>query len=214
MEATMPNKQEFRVVETDEVEIRSQGEGEKEQKYVDGYGIVYDREVEIWDGYFEKIRPGAFADVLKSGREVKSFFNHRADFVLATTKSNPVLELEDTDKGLRFKAPIPPTTYGNDLQINLERKNVRGASFTFSVPKDGDIVTRDKNGGYHREIVKAELYEIGPVTNPAYKQTKVGLRSKEEAFAEAEERCKADPPETSNSLQLMSLKLNLIERSI
>lgn len=207
-------KIENRFLETEEIEIRAvPGTGDEEQRYVSGIGIVYDKEVEIWPGLREKIRAGAFDASLKSGAEIKSYFNHRADFVLATTKSSPALELEDTATGLRFKAPIPPTTYGKDLAINLERKNVRGASFSFSIDDDGgDIVTRDKNGVVHREIVKGTIYEVGPVTNPAYPQTKVGLRDAEEAYKEAEARC-AQLPKT-NDIELRKEKLYLLERSM
>ena len=209
----MPNNIENRFIETDEIEIRS-SEGESDQKYVSGIGVVYNREVEIWDGYKESIRSGAFEGALSSGKEIKSFFNHRADFVLSTTKSDPKLEVEDTPNGLRFKSPIPPTSYGEDLKINLERKNVRGASFSFSVPEDGDIVTRDEKGVYHREIIKADIYEVGPVTNPAYPQTKVGLRSKEDVLKEMEERCKEEKKEPISDINIKKIRLQLIERSI
>lgn len=201
-------KLENRFLETEDVtEIRS-GEGEEEQRFVSGVGIVYDKEVEIWPGFREKIRQGAFTDALSAGSEIKSYFNHRADYVLSTTKSTPALELEDTSKGLRFKSPIPPTSYGKDLMINLERKNVRGASFAFTVDEEGDTVTRDEKGVYHREIVKANLFEIGPVTNPAYPSTKVGLRSEEDLRAEMETRCKKeDVPANNNNLRSMRLKL-------
>jgi uncharacterized protein len=168
-------KHENRFIEIDDVELRT--EGEAKQQYVAGLGIVYDKEVEIWPGLREKIRKGAFGKSMRSTDEVKSFFNHDASMVLATTKSDPPLYLEDTDKGLRYKAPLPPTSYGNDLSVNLSRKNVRGSSFQFSVSDEGEILTRDEKGIMHREIIDAVLYEIGPVTNPAYGNTTASRRS-------------------------------------
>lgn len=203
-------KREARTLEIEEIEFRAEGEN-SEQRFVEGLGVVYDKEIEIWPGYREKIRKGAFKDALSSGNEIKSFFNHDRNQVLATTKSKPMLEITDTEQGLRFKAPIPPTTYGKDLEVNLKRKNVRGASFEFSVDDEGDIVTRDEHGVYHREIVKATIYEIGPVTNPAYPQTKVGLRGEDDLKKEFEERCKIEPEKKSN-LELRKLELNLLER--
>ena len=234
----MPNKIEMRTVDVDNVELRAITEGEEKQEYVDGLGVVYDREVEVWHKYYEKIRAGAFTKCLsKAGVEVKSYFNHNQNYVLSTTRSNPRLVLEDTADGLIFRSPIPNTTYGRDLVENLRRKNVRGASFSFTVPKGGDIVTRDENDCYHREIIEAVIYEIGPVTNPAYHQTKANVRSAEELMAEFEERTKPVTPEpkaetpipetgggvsetklrnkelNENSLSLMKNKLYLIERS-
>jgi HK97 family phage prohead protease len=215
---TIKMTREKRFIEVEDIEIRSTHvEGGTEQKFVSGIGIVYNREVEIWPGYMEKIRNGALRTSVDSGKEIKSFFNHNPSSVLSTTRSNPPLVIEDTDKGLRFESPIPPTTYGNDLEVNLQRKNVRGASFSFEVKENGDILTRDENGIYHREIIDAELYEVGPVTNPAYPSTNVGLRSQEEAFAEAEERCKQEnipPVVADDTIKIKRMKLTILEGAL
>lgn len=184
---------ENRTIAVDGMELREAADG-GDQPYAEGYGVIYDREVELWPGFFEKIRAGALTRSLNSGDEIKSFINHDSDKVLATTRSDPKLELYDEPKGLRFKAPIPPTSYGKDLGENLRRKNIRGASFMFMVDDRseddrGDIYIRDDDGNIHREIVRAVIYEVGPVTNPAYPQTKVNLRSREEMVEEAEARC-------------------------
>lgn len=206
---------ENRQIEVDEIEIRAKTEdGKPEQNTVSGIGIVYNREVEIWPGYFEKIRSGAFARSIGEGREIKSFFNHNPNSVLSTTRSTPALVIEDTPTVLRFESPIPPTTYGNDLKINLERKNVRGASFSFSVSDNGDIITRDEKGVYHREIVDADIYEVGPVTNPAYPQTKVGLRDVESLAEELRTRFESTQttPPVEDKLKIRKRKLFLLER--
>ena len=140
---------------------------------VAGIGIVYDEWTEIWPGYKERVSKGA----VRNADTVKSFFNHDPDYVLSTLDSDPALVLRDTDHGLEFDSPIPPTTYGNDLKINLQRKNVRGSSFAFDVHKDR--WTRDENDVVYRDIVDLTLYEVGPVTNPAYIQTTATMRSKE-----------------------------------
>lgn len=210
-------KNETRFLKVDNVEIRkiTEGEEESEQRFVSGTGIVYGEEVEIWDGFKETIRAGAFTESINSGNEIKSYFNHNASFVLSTTESNPTLVLKDETKNLFFESPIPPTTYGNDLTVNLERGNVRGASFSFTVQED--ILVEDDDGVYHREIVKGTLYEVGPVTNPAYPQTEVGARAKEDAFDEAKARIKKQQEEEHNSsgsdLEYYNLQLNIIELS-
>jgi HK97 family phage prohead protease len=167
---------EYRTIQS---EVRS---ADGAEPTVDGIGIVYDKEVEIFPGFREVIRKGAFK--VDPKREIKSFFNHDPKYVLSTTRSDPALVLEETDKGLRFVSPIPPTSYGNDLVINLKRGNVRGASFTFTIDEDGQKITEDKNGVWHREITKGTLYEIGPVTDPMYPTSKSKLRSKEDILAE------------------------------
>jgi hypothetical protein len=213
---TMP-KREQRFIPVKNVEIRTSesGEGDSvvEQRYVSGTGIVYGEEVEIWSGYMEQVRAGAFDDTFAAGDEIKSYFNHNQDYVLATTRSNPPLKLSETKAGLVFEAPIPPTSYGEDLAVNLERGNVAGASFSFSVVKD--VVTIDEKDVYHREIVKAILYEVGPVTNPAYPTTEVGVRDKEQSFAEIRSRIEKQISEDRDSegseLEIFRAEVEILE---
>ena len=150
-----------------------------EQIFVDGVGIVYNAKTEIYPGVTESIEPGAFSESLASFRTVKSFINHNPTQILSTTRSAPALEILDSENFLEFSAPIPPTSYGSDLVVNLKRGNIKGASFSFSISENGDHYRKNADGTLHRTIVKAEIYEVGPVTNPAYEQTEVGLRSKE-----------------------------------
>ena len=212
-------KIEKRFLKVNNVEIRavSNGDGEDktEDRFVSGTGAVYGEEVEIWPGYMEKVRSGAFDDSLTGDSEIKSYFNHNPDFVLSTTKSSPALELNSTSAGLVFDSPIPPTTYGEDLAVNLERGNVRGASFSFTV--DEDILIIDEDDIYHREIVKATLYEVGPVTNPAYPQTEVGVRDREASFNEIQARVESEKKlrsENSGSdLDHLKMKQSILELS-
>jgi len=155
---------------------------------VTGLGIVYDTETELWPGFMEKIRSGAFSDsvqeALEGKRNIKSFYNHDPNQVLATMESDPPLMLQERDGGVMYDAEIPSTSYGNDLRENLKRKNVKGSSFAFGVFENGDIWTEDENGIIHREVIKGELYELGPVTNPAYLPANASLRSTKEAYQE------------------------------
>ncbi len=170
-------------------EARAAGEGDG--KKVEGLGIVYDRWVEIWPGYKERIKRGA----VKQADTVKSYFNHDPSQVLSTLDSEPPLALADGEDGLRYSSPIPPTSYGNDLQVNLARGNVKGSSFAFDIPKGGDKFSEDENGVVHRDISELTLYEVGPVTDPAYVQTTAALRSTRDAV-EAYQRSK--PPVLRN----------------
>lgn len=166
------------------IELRA-GESDQEEPKVVGYGIVYGRKTELWPGFTERIKEGAFSGSLAGEREIKSFFNHDAGQVLSTTKSDPALKLVENKTGIRFESPIPPTSYGNDLKVNLNRGNVRGSSFAFTVEEDD--WQEDKSGNIHREVIKGTLYEIGPVTNPAYSSSSASLRGLEGAVKEFKE---------------------------
>lgn len=182
---------------------------ESEEPKVVGLGIVYDEWTELWPGYKECIKRGA---VKMAPDTVKSFFNHDPDMVLSTLDSNPALQLIENERGMEYISPIPPTTYGKDLQINLERGNVKGSSFAFDVPPKGDRIFEDENGIYHREISELVLYEIGPVTNPAYIQTSANLRSAQDAI----ERFKAEKQnrEKPSASALLEKRQKLLEVDI
>jgi len=214
----MKNKVQNRfIVKNVEIRKSENGEGEEktEQRFVSGLGAVFGVEQKIWDGFYETIRAGAFDDSLKSGDVIKSYFNHDANQVLATTSSTPKLELKSDSEGLHFEAPIPPTTYGEDLTVNLERGNVAGASFSFTI--DEDIMIIDEEDNYRREIVKATLYEVGPVTNPAYEMAEVGLRDKDSSMEEFRARIEKQKDEErsdkGSSLDLYKLNLSISENS-
>jgi HK97 family phage prohead protease len=181
----MPKEKELRSIAID-VELRAQTSTEETQRYIDGFGVVYGKEEEIFDSYFETIEQGCFTKCFAQNPVIYCFFNHSPDNLLGRTDGIPPLELKDSSTGLFFSCPIPDTALGRDLIEQLNRKLVTGASFAFSVDKDE--WTTDKDGNIHRSIQECTLYEVGPVTLPAFKSTQVGLRDKESILREARER--------------------------
>ena len=140
-----------------------------------GAGAVYNKRSQDLGGFFEIIREGAFKRSLESGREVKSFFNHDPNQVLGTTESDPPLTITDDKRGLLYDVEIPDTSYGRDLKENLKRKNVKGSSFQFRTIEDNWYKT--DAGETIRELISAELFEIGPVVDPAYLPSTSELRT-------------------------------------
>jgi hypothetical protein len=62
----------------------------------------------------------------------------------------------------------------------IERGDVDGCSFSFNVRKDTWSDEFDENGRYvssTRSIEDIDMFDVGPVTFPAYTQTSVGARS-------------------------------------
>ena len=207
------NGLQFRTVPT---EIKSREKEDGESRGVTGLGLVYGRETEIWPGYKESIRKDAFKESIerKRNRPIKSYFNHDPNQVLATTESNPPLIVKNTKEGIAYEAEIPDTSYGRDLAVNLERRNVEGSSFAFSI--EDDRKWEDEEGVYHREIISGEIYELGPVTDPAYIQAPASLRSAKEAFEEIKqeiEQREKDQSEKKEQLKRDFEELNkIIER--
>ena len=216
MPAPKKSDTDVRFAVTSEVEIREAENGG--DRYAEGMGVVYDRETEIWPGFKETIARGAFEGTLRSSDTIKSFFNHNPSYVLSTTRSKPRLQLIEETNGLRYRSPIPDTSYGNDLAENLRRKNVNGSSFAFRVLDDGQEITYDDDGTVHRRVTKAELYEIGPVTNPAYTASTSNLRSPENLYQELRElkaaRDAEEAKRAANDDKKRENELNLLKRKI
>jgi HK97 family phage prohead protease len=147
-------------------------------------------------GLREQIDPGFFDDVL--GGDVVSCQNHDPNFVLGRTTSVPVsLRLAKTDKGLYTETDlIAKTSYAADALENLRTKNIRGASFAFSMPMrgdqgwPGDRIVEEQDGTISRTLLRASaLHDVSPVvTYPYYPQTEMGVRAMQEARAALIER--------------------------
>ncbi len=148
---------------------------------ITGIASVYDQDYDT--GYFtETIAPGAFDDVLKSNPDIRGLFNHDPNNVFART-TNGTLRLKDTPQGLQFDADMPDTQLGRDLPALIDRGDVTGCSFSFDVGDDDWQTQRDDKGEptATRRVIKrfAKVYDVGPVTFPAYEGTSVSARSAE-----------------------------------
>lgn len=151
------------------VEIRADGES----RQVSGYGAVFNSETVIGGAFREVILPGAFKRAVTG--DVFSFFNHDQSKVLGRTKSG-TLRLREDESGLRYDVDLPDTSAARDLQVSMDRGDVDGSSFMFDIPKGGD--EWDFGEGLPlRTIREAILYEVGPVTMPAYPDATAALRS-------------------------------------
>lgn len=153
---------------------------------VTGAGAVYNKRSLDLGGFVEIIREGAFTRSLEEGREIKSYFNHDPNQVLGTTESDPPLNIEDGKRGLNYEVEIPDTSYGRDLRENLKRKNVKGSSFQFKTIEDNWY--KDDEGVTVRELVEATLFEVGPVSDPAYLVANSELRTLQDKKSEFESR--------------------------
>jgi HK97 family phage prohead protease len=173
-EARMFNP-EFKVV----VEKRSEGEGddmyETEYKMIEGVGAVMGVFTDMgW--YREKISPIAFAGCDMTN--VVSLFNHDSNEILSrTTGKQDDLTLTIENNQLKYKYQIK-NECAEKVAENIGLGFITGSSFMFRVKTDSWSTGAD--GVDEREILEIEkLYELGPVTFPAYQTTTVAARSKD-----------------------------------
>ena len=163
--------------------------GEDGAKKITGYASVfYDgtpaTEYVLWDDKFgravERIMPGTFDGALKRADDVRGLKNHEPSLILGRTKAK-TLRLAVDDRGLSYEIDPPETTAGRDTVAELTRGDLDGSSFAFKVANGGQkwTLTTDKDGRDNdiREITDVEpLYDVGPVTYPAYDGTTAGYR--------------------------------------
>jgi uncharacterized protein len=143
-------------------------------KHIIGYAAVFNSLSEDLGGFRERIEPGCFARACKED-DVRALKNHNSDYVLARTKSG-TLTLSEDSHGLKIDAIPPDAQWARDLMASVERGDVNQMSFGFRTITDRWEM---QDGQDVRTLLEVELYDVSPVTFPAYPDTTVALRSKD-----------------------------------
>jgi len=141
---------------------------------IEGYAAVFNSDSEDM-GFIERIRPKAFEGALKIS-DTRALFNHDPNYILGR-QSNGTLTLTEDKKGLHMSVQPPDTQLVRDMILTpIERGDINQQSFGFTVESDSwEGLDTDKPV---RTIEKVrELYDVSPVTFPAYQDTEVALRS-------------------------------------
>jgi uncharacterized protein len=142
----------------------------KKPMTLEGYAALYDEETVV-AGQRERIQRGAFEGRLED--DVRLLFNHDNNMPFART-TNGTLKLSVDERGLYYKANIIDTQAGRDLYAMVQRGDVTQSSFAFSISErsfDDGVMVIEKVG---------QLYDVSPVTYPAYEATSVVARKKVE----------------------------------
>jgi HK97 family phage prohead protease len=148
---------------TNEFEVREDGEG----MTLTGYAARFNEPSEPLP-FIERIKPGAFKRSINSRNDIKLLWNHNTDMVLGSTRAG-TLTLKEDEVGLRVIASLPDTTYGRDAKVSIQRGDVTGFSFGFTVPAGGDSWSAD---GSERTLKSVRLMEVSTgVAFPAYPST-------------------------------------------
>jgi HK97 family phage prohead protease len=174
------------------IETREEGK----PSVIAGYAALFNVRTVIWGMFEESIAPGAFTRAIEEKHDTRSLFNHDMNIVLGRTKNGSLLLRED-EKGLWTETMPPDTQQARDVVENIRNGNVDQMSFAF-IPKRTKWTFSEERGVMdHCEILDVDLYDVSPVTFPAYQETSVGLRSaSEETYKQArEEWQRAKEPE-------------------
>jgi hypothetical protein len=150
------------------VELRAEeGDG---QRSIVGYAAVFNSLSEDLGGFRERIAPGAFAGAADA--DVRALFNHDPNLVLGRSTAG-TLTLGEDEVGLKIRITPPDTQYARDVMALIERGDVSQMSFGFRTVKDD---WEQGDGGTIRTLQQVSLYDVSPVTFPAYPATHVQMR--------------------------------------
>lgn len=137
-----------------------------------GYSAKFNElSVELW-GFREKIAPGTFAESIGQD-DIRALFNHDPNHVLGRNKAN-TLSLREDSIGLMMENTPPDIEWARGLLETIHRGDVTQQSFSFETLDDSWETIDGEN---IRTLKRVKLYDVGPVTFPAYPQTDVAARS-------------------------------------
>lgn len=186
-------------------------ESEDEPTKIVGYAARFNEMSEEMWGMREQIAPGAFTDALKFS-DVRALWNHDPNYVLGRTK-NGTLTLSEDEEGLFYEVTPPDTQWARDLVESIKRGDVDQSSFAFTVEvQEWD----DGADPVIRTIRKVkELFDVSPVTYPAYPTATSGVRSIQDVAEEHKQLMEERQKEKEKQApQFLREKLNLLEEEI
>lgn len=158
-----------------------------DENVIEGYAAVFNKDSEDFGGWHERIAPGAFSDVLKDN--AVALFNHDMNYVLGRNGVN--VTLAEDENGLKYTVKLPDTSFARDLRNLIKDGIIHQSSFAFTVLEQ-EWRHNDKTPSV-RTIKKIKrLYDVSPVTTPAYPDASVGARSFAETKPKEEQPLTAD----------------------
>jgi uncharacterized protein len=210
MENEMENEIERRNIELIEFRLV---EDENKKPKIEGHAAVFNKLSEPMWGFREKISPGAFKNSITSD-DVRALFNHDPNYVLGRNKAK-TLTLEEDERGLFIQIDPPDAQWARDLQESIRRGDISQMSFGFVTIKDSWEYKKEGKGETIRTLEEVKLFDVSPVTYPAYPQTTVKVRDYLSAIKEAEtETDGLRPPEKVDKerLELYKRKIDIAEK--
>lgn len=167
----MDDNRELRSFAAKQIELRAAADTPTQ---IVGYAAVFNQLSEDLGGFREKVAPGAFAGSI-AVQDVYALWQHKSDQPLAR-KGNRSLGLLEDVIGLGVEISPPDTSWGRDAVVSVKSDLVKHFSFAFRTIRDAwDYSNPDMP---IRTLLEVELFEVSPVTFPAYPQTSAEARAK------------------------------------
>lgn len=146
---------------------------------IGGYASVFydgtpETEYHEGDSFIERIMPGTFDRALAERHDVRCLFNHDGDHVLGRTAAG-TCRLSIDAVGLAYEADInADDPQAVSVLAKIRRGDVDGSSFQFFVTREEIDNTGDVPIFIIRDV---HLFDVAPVTWPAYQAASVEVRA-------------------------------------
>lgn len=178
---------------------RADGDEGSDGLTLDGYAAVFDvpTRIDSWEGCFdETIQRGAFRKSIRENTPVLQF-DHGRHPMIGSIPLGRITQLEEDDQGLHVVARFTDNWLIQPIRDAIRDEAIDGMSFRFEVVREewrdasGKVIRDpneirrliwqpDESGPLTRVLKEVRCAELGPVVFPAYKETSVSARSKDE----------------------------------
>ena len=165
-------KRERRLFTVQELRVAKDG-----KRTISGHAAVFNKDSAPMYGFVERVAEGAFTQTIKED-DVRALFNHDPNIILGRNVAG-TLRLAEDKTGLAVEIDPPDTQAARDLIVSLERGDITQMSFGFTTRKD-EWVYDKVNDLTTRTLLDCQLFDVSPVTFPAYPDTDVSVRSLQE----------------------------------
>lgn len=165
-----------------------------DERTIEGYAVVFEKESRVM---FDMQKKRFFVEVIKRGAvteddlknwDVKALMEHDKSRLLARSfNGSGTLQLSVDDYGVKYRFEAPKTVEGDNAVEMIRRKDIFGSSFSFTANEKENVSYRKKEDGILlREVSRLNrMYDVSPVSDPAYFGTDVNVRSLDSYFEEA-----------------------------
>jgi HK97 family phage prohead protease len=176
-----------------------------------GYSAVFftgqrGTEYQLAEDIVERIRPGAFDRAIVERHDARGLFNHDPDNLLGRVSSG-TCRLSVDAIGMKYEIAVDLNDPDHQRVVaKIRRGDLTGSSFAFQPIK---VTWEEKDGQSIRWLDDIQLFDVGPVTYPAYGASSTGLR--DEALEAIEDERTKWP---ALQLRLRQLKLAQLQAAI
>lgn len=193
-------------------EVRAEN-NEEHGNVITGIPIVYGQRTDLgW--HDEIIEEGALSET--DLRDVRFLVNHNVDMIpLARSRNNNAnstmqMSVDETGMAIRVDLDTENNADARSLYSAVERGDISGMSFMFTVDKDSwDDLESEHPTRHIRSIGK--VFEVSAVTFPAYSQTSITARGLSEALEGAKESLESAKAE-ARKIEAEKLKIKILAR--